>query len=81
MLKLLTNRKGGGAPPATAPRYARNGYRPETRATRGAGGMGTDRAKLLVNTARDIQAQEKAAGRPCSFWKAKNLAKVRLGQK
>ena len=81
MLKLLTNRKGGGAPPATAPRYARNGYRPETRATRGAGGMGTDRAKLLVNTARDIQAQEKAARRPCSFWKAKNLAKVRLGQK
>ena len=81
MIKLLINRKGGGAPPATAPRYARNGYRPETRATRGAGGMGADRAKLLVNTARDIQAQEKAAGRPCSFWKAKNLAKVRLGQK
>lgn len=81
MINLLTNRKGGGAPPATAPRYARNGYRPETRATRGAGGMGADRAKLLVNTARDIQAQEKAAGRPCSFWKAKNLAKVRLGQK
>lgn len=81
MIKLLINRKGGGAPPATAPRYARNGYRPETRATRGAGGMGADRAKLIVNTARDIQAQEKAAGRPCSFWKAKNLAKVRLGQK
>lgn len=81
MINLLINRKGGGAPPATAPRYARNGYRPETRATRGAGGMGADRAKLLVNTARDIQAQEKAAGRPCSFWKAKNLAKVRLGQK
>lgn len=81
MIKLLINRKGGGAPPATTPRYARPGYRPDTRATRGAGGMGADRAKLLVNTARDIQAQEKAAGRPCSFWKAKNLAKVRLGQK
>lgn len=81
MLKLLTNRKGGGAPPATAPRYARNGYRPETRATRGAGGMGADRAKLIVNTARDIQAQETAAGRRCSFWKAKNLAKIRLGHK
>lgn len=81
MIKLLINRKGGGAPPATTPRYARPGYRPDTRATRGAGGMGTDHAKLLVNTARDIQAQEKAAGRPCSFWKAKNLAKVRLGQK
>lgn len=81
MINLLINRKGGGAPPATAPRYARPGYRPDTRATRGAGGMGTDHAKLLVNTARDIQAQEKAAGRPCSFWKAKNLAKVRLGQK
>lgn len=81
MINLLINRKGGGAPPATAPRYARPGYRPDTRATRGAGGMGADRAKLLVNTARDIQAQEKAAGRPCSFWKAKNLAKVRLGQK
>lgn len=81
MIKLLINRKGGGAPPATAPRYARNGYRPETRATRGAGGMGADRAKLIVNTARDIQAQETAAGRRCSFWKAKNLAKIRLGQK
>lgn len=81
MIKLLINRKGGGAPPATAPRYARPGYRPDTRATRGAGGMGADRAKLLVNTARDIQAQERNAGRTCSFWKAKNLAKVRLGQK
>lgn len=79
MLKLLTNRKGGGAPPATTPRYARNGYRPETRATRGAGGMGADRAKLIVNTARDIKAQETAAGRRCSFWKAKNLAKIQLG--
>lgn len=81
MINLLINRKGGGAPPATAPRYARPGYRPDTRATRGAGGMGADRAKLLVNTARDIQAQERNAGRPCSFWKAKNLAKARLGQK
>lgn len=81
MIKLLINRKGGGAPPATAPRYARPGYRPDTRATRGAGGMGTDHAKLLVNTARDIQAQERNAGRTCSFWKAKNLAKARLGQK
>lgn len=81
MIKLLINRKGGGAPPATTPRYARPGYRPDTRATRGAGGMGADRAKLLVNTARDIQAQERNAGRTCSFWKAKNLAKARLGQK
>lgn len=81
MIKLLINRKGGGAPPATTPRYARPGYRPDTRATRGAGGMGEDRAKLLVNTARDIQAQERNAGRTCSFWKAKNLAKARLGQK
>lgn len=80
MLKLLTNRKGGGAPSA-APKYARPGYRPETRATKGAGAMGADRAKLLTNTDRDIQAQERNAGRPCSFWKAKNLAKVRLGQK
>ena len=80
MLKLLTTRTGGGAPSA-APKYARPGYRPETRATKGAGAMGADRAKLLTNTARDIQAQERNAGRPCSFWKAKNLAKVRLGQK
>lgn len=81
MIKLLINRKGGGAPPVTTPRYARPGYRPDTRATKGAGVMDTERGKLLVNTARDIQAKEKAAGRPCSFWKAKNLAKVRLGQK
>lgn len=81
MINLLINRKGGGVPPATAPRYARPGYRPDTRAIRGAGGMGEDRAKLLVNTARDIQAQERNAGRTCSFWKAKNLAKARLGQK
>lgn len=81
MIKLLINRKGGGTSPATAPRYARPGYRPETQATRGGKGMGTDRGQLLVNTARDIQAQEKAAGRACSFWKAKNLAKIRMGQK
>lgn len=80
MINLLINRKGHGAPPA-APKYARPGYRPETRVTKGAGAMGADRAKLLTNTARDIQAQERNAGRPCSFWKAKNLAKVRLGQK
>ena len=79
MINLLINRKGGGAPPATAPRYARPGYRPETRATKGAGAMGAERGKLLTNKAREIQAQEKAAGRPCSFWKAKNLAKSRLG--
>ena len=79
MLKLLTNRKGGTAP--AAPKYARPGFRPATQATQGAGSMGTDRAKLLVNTAREIQAQERNAGRFCSFWKAKNLAKARLGQK
>ena len=79
MIKLLVNRKGGGAP--AAPKYARPGFRPATKATQGAGSMGADRAKLLVNTARDIQAQERNAGRACSFWKAKNLAKVRLGQK
>lgn len=75
MLKLLTNRKGGTAAATTTPKYARPGYRPDTKATRGAGAMGADRAKLLVNTARDIQARERAAGRSCSFWKAKNLAK------
>ena len=71
----MYKRQGG------APKYARPGYRRETQATRGGKGMGTDRGQLLVNTARDIQAQEKAAGRLCSFWKAKNLAKIRLGQK
>lgn len=80
MIKLLINRKGGGAPPAT-PKYARPGFRPDTKATRGAANMSADRAKLLVNTARDIQAQEKAAGRSCTFWRAKNMAKSRLGKK
>ena len=80
MINLLANRKGGGTS-GGAPKYARPGYRRETQATRGGKGMGTDRGQLLVNTARDIQAQEKAAGRLCSFWKAKNLAKIRLGQK
>lgn len=78
MLKLLTNRKGGGASPATTPRYARPGYRPETRATKGAGAMGAERGKLLTNKAREIQTRERAAGRSCSFWKAKNLAKQEL---
>lgn len=80
MINLLANRKGGGTS-GGAPKYARPGYRRETQATRGGKGMGTDRGQLLVNTARDIQAQEKAAGRACSFWKAKNLAKIRMGQK
>lgn len=77
MIKLLINRKGGGAPPAT-PKYARPGYRPDTKATRGAGAMDAARGKLLINKAREIQTRERAAGRPCSFWKAKNLAKQEL---
>lgn len=77
MLKLLTNRKGGGAPPAT-PKYARPGYRPDTKTTKGAGAMDAARGKLLTNKAREIQTRERAAGRPCSFWKAKNLAKQEL---
>lgn len=77
MLKLLTNRKDGGAPPAT-PKYARPGYRPDTKATRGAGAMDAARGKLLINKAREIQTRECAAGRSCSFWKAKNLAKQEL---
>lgn len=81
MVNLLINRKGGGTPPATDPKYARPGFRPATKATQGAGSMGADRAKLLVNTARKIQTEERNAGRFCSFWKAKNLAKSRLGQK
>ncbi len=80
MINLLTNRKGVGTA-GGAPKYARPGYRRESQATGGCKSMGTDRGQLLVNTARDIQAQEKAAGRLCSFWKAKNLAKARLGQK
>lgn len=74
MIKLLINRKGGGAPPA-APKYARPGYRPETRATKGAANMSADRGRLLANRAKEIQIKERQAGRPCSFWKAKNLAK------
>lgn len=77
MIKLLINRKGGGAPPAT-PKYARPGYRPDTKATRGAGAMDAARGKLLINKAREIQTRERAAGRPCSFWRAKNLAKQEL---
>lgn len=77
MLKLLTNCRGGGAPPAT-PKYARPGYRPDTKATRGAGAMDAARGKLLINKAREIQTRERAAGRPCSFWRAKNLAKQEL---
>lgn len=77
IINLLTNRKGGGAPPAT-PKYARPGYRPDTKATRGAGAMDAARGKLLINKAREIQTRERAAGRPCSFWKAKNLAKQEL---
>lgn len=78
IINLLTNRKGGGAPPATTPRYARPGYRPDTLATRGAGAMDASRGKLLINKAREIQTRERAAGRSCSFWKAKNLAKQEL---
>ena len=74
MLKLLTNRKGGGASSA-APKYARPGFRPDTKATRGAANMSADRGRLLANRAKEIQIKERQAGRPCSFWKAKNLAK------
>lgn len=76
MLNLLVNRKGGTAAVTTTPKYARGGYRPDTKATRGAGGMGTDRGKLLVNRAKEIQVAEHAAGRPCSFWRAKNMARL-----
>ena len=78
MIKLLINRKGG-AP--TAPKYARPGFRPATKATQGTVSMDAERGRLLTNTAKEIQAQERNAGRTCSFWKAKNLAKARLGQK
>jgi len=81
MINLLINRKGGGAPPATAPRYARPGFRPATKATKGTVSMDAERGRLLTNTAKEIQAQERNAGRTCSFWKAKNMAKSRLGQK
>lgn len=81
MINLLINRKGGGAPPATAPRYARPGFRPATKATQGTVSMDAERGRLLTNTAKEIQAQERNAGRTCSFWKAKNMAKSRLGQK
>lgn len=81
MINLLINRKGGGAPPATAPRYARPGFRPATKVTQGTVSMDAERGRLLTNTAKEIQAQERNAGRTCSFWKAKNMAKSRLGQK
>ena len=81
MINLLINRKGGGAPPATAPRYARPGFRPATKATKGTVSMDAERGRLLTNTAKEIQAQERNAGRTCSFWKAKNMAKSRLRQK
>ncbi len=46
-----------------------------------AGDKGSDYARTVVNHAHDIQARERAAGRTCSFWKAKAMAKQELGKR
>lgn len=66
--------KRGQAGNTPAPDYTKGGMtRP-----RALGSTGGKDATLLINTARDIQKSERAAGRTCSFWRAKNMAKQQL---
>ena len=59
---------------APAPDYTRGGMS----RSRSLGSTGSKDAKLIINTAAEIQKSERAAGRTCSFWRAKNLAKQQL---
>lgn len=66
--------KRGLAGKAAAPDYTRGGMtRP-----RSLGSTGGKDVTLLINTASEIQKRERAAGRTCSFWRAKNMAKQQL---
>ena len=66
--------KRGQAGKTLAPDYTRGGMtRP-----RSLGSTGSKDVTLLLNTASEIQKRERAAGRTCSFWRAKNLAKQQL---